>query len=122
MKKYPVEPLMADILEDNLKKYYPNEENIVGFKIEELNRLITDYGIYICCDKPNDMKLLEKNNNRLIELLLKLCLSLSSKPIMYEDEYNYMKKYWYPDWEICNNCPKRFTIWCDKNKCNPMDI
>lgn len=117
MSDYPVEPAMADWLKQNLQKYYPNEENV-----EELCELITDYGIYICCDKIKDFELSEENKDKLIELLLKLCLSLSSRPTLYELEYNHMKKHWYPDWEICYSCSKRHTSMCDNSKCNPMDI
>lgn len=117
MNDYPVEPAMADWLEENLKKYYPDEENV-----EELNELITNYGMYICCDKIKDFEVSEEDKDRLIELLIKLSLSLSSKPTLYESEYNYMKNYWHPNWEICYNCSKRFTSGCDSSKCNPMDI
>jgi len=117
MNNYPVEPLMADKLKENLQKYYPNEENI-----EELYNLIQRYGMYICCDKIKEFELTESQKDRLIELLLKLCLSLSGKPALYEDEYKHMKKYWYPDWEICWGCNKRYTNACDPDMCNPMDI
>lgn len=117
MSNYPVEPLMADWLKENLERYYPNEENV-----EELYKLITDYGMYICCDKRKNFEISEKDRDRLIELLIKLSLSLSSKPTLYESEFNYMKKYWYPNWEICYNCSKRFTSRCDSSKCNPLDI
>jgi len=112
-----VEPAIADWLKENLEKYYPNEENT-----NELYKLIEDYGIYICCDKLKEFEITEENKDRLIELLLKLCLSLSSKPTLYESEYNHMKKNWYPNWEICYNCSKRYTSNCDSSKCEPMDI
>lgn len=117
MSNYPVEPAMADWLKENLEKYYPNEENT-----KELYKLIEVYGMYICCDKIKDFKIAEEKKDRLIELLLKLCLSLSARPTLYKNEYDYMKKNWYPDWEICYNCSKRLTIQCDSSKCNPMDI
>lgn len=117
MSDYSVEPAMADWLKENLEKYYPHEENT-----EELYKLIGNYGIYICCDKAKDFEVSEEKKDRLIELLLKLCLSLSSRPILYESEYNHMKKHWYPDWEICYSCSKGHTIRCDSSKCNPMDI
>jgi hypothetical protein len=117
LNNYPVEPAMADWLKQNLEKYYPNEEYI-----DELYNLITSYGMYICCDKIKDFEVTEEQKNRLIELLLKLCLSISAKPTLYEDEYYHMKKYWYPDWEICYGCSKRYTSKCDSSKCNPMDI
>lgn len=117
MNDYPIEPAMSDWLKKNLNKYYPNEDNT-----EELYKLIEDYGMYICCDKMKDFEVSDEKKDRLIELLLKLCLSLSSKPTLYENEYNYIKKYWYPDWEICYGCPKRYTGRCDSSKCNPMDI
>jgi len=78
--------------------------------------------MYICCDKIKEFELTESQKDRLIELLLKLCLSLAGKPALYEDEYKHMKKYWYPDWEICCGCSKRYTDKCDPDMCNPMDI
>lgn len=55
MNNYPVEPLMADKLKENLQKYYPNEENI-----KELYNLIQRYGMYICCDKMKEFKIGDK--------------------------------------------------------------
>jgi len=115
---YPVEPAMADWIESNVKKYYP--DSIENSK--ELYKLITDYGIFICTDKLPEFNFTEDQKDRLIELLIKACLSLSARPCLYEDEYNYMQQHWHPDWEICRNCPKRFTYRCDPTKCNPMDI
>lgn len=115
---YSIEPIMADCLEMNIKKYYP--DSIENDK--ELYKLITDYGIFICTDKSSEFDFPEEKKDRLIELLIKACLQLSARPCLYEKEYNYIKKYWHPDWEICYNCPKRFTHKCDHTKCNPMDI
>ena len=115
---YPVEPAMADWLEMNVKKYYPDAiENS-----QELYKLITDYGIFICTDKSPEFNFTEDQKDRLIKLLIDACLSLSARPCLYEDEYHYMQGHWHPDWEICYNCSKRFTHRCDPTKCNPMDI
>ena len=117
MNDYSVEPLMSDTLKSNLQKYYSEVKNV-----EELCNLIERYGWYICSDKLKDFELTENEKDRLIELLLKLCLFLSGKPALYENEYYYMKKHWYPDWEICWRCSKRYTQSCHPDKCDPLDI
>ena len=119
---YEIEPLMGDILVDNLKKYNEKIYALYEDDIKMLEKLITDYGIYICTDKSNDFALGQSKIDKLIELSIKLNLSLSGMPAIYENEYKYMKKYWYPDWEICYGCPKRFTLRCNKENCNPLDI
>lgn len=122
MNKYEVEPLMGEALIENLKKYNEGTYAIYEDEIKVLAKLIEDYGMYICTDKDEYFALKNSDVEKLIELSIKLNLSLSSVPAMYESEYQYMKKYWYPDWEICNGCSKRFTYGCKPENCNPLDI
>ena len=119
---YEIEPLMGEQLIENLKKYNEGTYAIHEEDIKQLAKLIEDYGMYICTDKSEDFALKQHNVERLIELSIKLNLSLSSAPAMYESEYRHMKSHWYPDWEICNGCHKRFTYECKPEYCNPLDI
>jgi hypothetical protein len=114
---YSVEPLIGEELANSLLKYHPEIDSIL-----ELQELIEKYGIYICCDKNKDWEITEKQNERLIELLLKLCLSLAKKPMLQEYKFEYARRYGNPDWEICYGCSKRFTAYCKPRNCNPMDI
>lgn len=119
---YEIEPIMADSLLENIKKYNEHTYFIFEDEIKELAKLIEKYGMYICTDKSQDFSLEQSEIDKLIELSIKLNLILAAMPITYESEYYHMKKYWYPDWEICNGCPKRFTHRCKKEECNPLDI
>lgn len=120
INNYEIEPTMSDWLKDNLNKYYP--EIAQTENINDLYKLIVDYAIYICTDKDKAFKITENQMDKLIELLLKLCLSLSSRPALYESEYKYMKNNWKPDWEICSICSNRYTSRCNPSECNPLDI
>lgn len=119
---YEIEPLMGEQLIENLKKYNEGTYAIHEEDIKQLAKLIEDYGMYICTDKSEAFELKQSDVEKLIELSIKLNLSLSSVPAMYESEYRHMKSHWYPDWEICNGCSKRFTYDCKPENCNPLDI
>ena len=119
---YEIYPTMGETLIKNLKKY--NEETYATYEddIKLLANLIEKYGMYICTDKSEDFALEAAMVERLIELSIKLNLSLSQVSAMYEGEYCHMKSRWHPDWEICNGCSKRFTYECNPEYCNPLDI
>ena len=89
--KYEIEPLMGEQLIENLKEY--NEGTYVMYEddIKQLSKLIEDYGMYICTDRSKDFVLEQSKIEKLIELSIKLNLSLSSVPAMYESEYHHMK-------------------------------
>ena len=117
---YPIEPLDSEVFEQ-LKDDY----NFKDLSVDETARLVETFALYIVCDKSKDFELSKEQLEQLCINLINICkMIIACKEITNGKliEVYKERKHYFPDWEICSGCNKRYSFKCNPDECNPMDI